>query len=78
MRFDFIHGDIVRWRAGEHTNRHRDWTDAFHCPQAPPRMGFPWQLPPPAVPRAQRFATEGAPLTGEFVSHPPEIRALVA
>ena len=78
LRFDFIHGDMVRWLAGEYTNRHRDWTDTFHRLQDPPRLGNPRQLPPPDFPRAQRIATEGVPLTGDFVSHPPELQARVA
>ena len=77
MRFDFIHGDMVRWLSGEYTNRHRDWTDTFHRLQDPPRMGQPRQLPPPDYPRAQRIATEGVPLIGDFISHPPEIQARV-
>jgi hypothetical protein len=45
--------------------------------QSPPRLGHPRRLPPPDYPRAQRIATEGAPLTGTFVSHPPELQACV-
>jgi plasmid stabilization system protein ParE len=55
MRFDFIHGDMVSWLAGEYTNRHRDWTDTFQRLQTPPRMGQPRDLPPPDFPRAQRI-----------------------
>ena len=71
LRFDFVHGDLVRWLSGEYTNRHRDWTETFRRLQSPPRLGHPRRLPPPDFPRAQRIATEGVPLTGSFVSHPP-------
>jgi hypothetical protein len=77
MRFDFIHGDMVRWLAGEYTNRHRNWPETFHRLQKPDRMGTSRGLPPPDFPRARRIATEGVPLTGDFISHPPEIRARV-
>ena len=77
LRFDFIYGDLVRWLAGEYTNRHRNWVDTFHRLQDPPRQGHPRGLPPPDFPRAQRIATEGVPLVGAFVSHPPELQARV-
>jgi hypothetical protein len=77
LKFDFIYGDLVRWLAGEYTNRHRNWTDTFHRLQDPPCLGHPRGLPPPNYPRAQRIATEGVPLVGDFVSHPPEIQARV-
>ena len=78
LRFDFIHGDLVRWLAGEYTNRHRDWTETFRRLQSPPRLGHPRRLPPPDFPQAQCKATEGVPLTGIFMSHPPELQACVA
>ena len=77
LRFDFIHGDLVRWLAGEYTNRHRNWTDTFHRLESPPRMGIPRRLPPTDFHRARRIATEGVPLTGDFVSHPEELEARV-
>ena len=77
MRFDFIHGDMVRWLAGEYTNRHRDWPATFNSLQSPPRRGISRGLPPADFHRAQRIATEGVPLTGVFVSHPPELQARV-
>ncbi len=77
LRFDFIYGDLVRWLAGEYTNRHRNWVDTFHRLQDPPCQGHPRGLPPPDFPRAQRIATEGVPLVGAFVSHPPELQARV-
>ena len=78
LRFDFLHGDLVRWLAGEYTNRHRDWTDTFRRLQSPSRIGQPRRLPPPDFPRAQRIATAGVPLTGSFISHPPELEARLA
>jgi hypothetical protein len=77
LRFDFIYGDLVRWLAGEYTNRHRNWTETFHLLQAPTRRGHPRGLPPTDFPRAQRIATAGVPLVGDFVSHPPELQARV-
>jgi hypothetical protein len=77
LRFDFIYGDLVRWLAGEHTNRHRNWTETFHRLQAPICRGHPRGLPPTDFPRAQRIAAAGVPLVGDFVSHPPEIQARV-
>ena len=72
LRFDFIHGDMVRWLAGEYTNRHRNWTDTFQNLQKQTRLGNPRSLPPPDFPRAQ-----GVPLIGDFVSHPPELDACI-
>jgi hypothetical protein len=45
--------------------------------QSPPCLGYPLNLPPSDYPRTQHIATEGAPLTGEFVSHPPEIQSRI-
>jgi hypothetical protein len=74
FRFDFLHGDLVRWLSGEYTNRSRNWTDTFTALRAPPRRGHPRQLPPTDCPRAQRITTEGVPpLTGHFESHPDEV-----
>jgi hypothetical protein len=77
LKFNFISGDLVCWLAGEHTNRHRNWTDTFHRLQDPPRLGHPSGLPPPDYPRAQRVAAEGVPLVSNFVTHPPEIQARI-
>lgn len=38
-------------------------------------MGQPRNLPLPDFPRALRIATEGVPLAGDFISHPPELQA---
>jgi hypothetical protein len=78
LRFDFLHGDMVRWLSGEYTNRHRNWNSTFQQLQAPARLGHPRNLPPVDFPRAQRIATQGVPLTGHFVSHPSEIAARVS
>jgi hypothetical protein len=77
LRFDFIYGDMVRWLAGEYTNRHRNWTDTFHNLQRQTRRGHPRSLPQADFPRAQRIASEGVPLVGDFVSHPPELDARI-
>ena len=77
LRFDFLYGDMVRWLSGEYTNRHRNWTETFHTLQRQTRMGNPRGLPPADYPRAHRIATEGVPLVGNFISHPPEVAARV-
>ena len=40
-------------------------------------MGSPRRLPPTDFHRAHRIATEGVPLTVDFVSHPVELEARV-
>ena len=77
LRFDFNHGDLVRWLSGEYTNRFRDWPATFRQLQAPARLGTPRRLPPADYPRAQRITTEGVPLQGHFTSHVAEIKARV-
>ena len=77
LRFDCQYGDLIRWLAGEYTNRNRDWQDTFHSLQDPPRVATSRGLPPTDYPRAQRITTEGVPLVGGFESHVPELAARV-
>ena len=66
LRFDFHHGDLVRWLGGEYTNEFRDWPAVFDAldivRDCPPLPGYPMV----DVDRAYRLATLGAPLAGIF------------
>jgi hypothetical protein len=66
LRFNFHHGDLIRWLGGEYTNGTRNWTNIFHTldvlRQFPPLPGHPLV----DIDRAYRIVTEGAPLAGIF------------
>jgi hypothetical protein len=66
LRFDFLHGDLIRWLGGEYTNEFRDWEAVFDAVDVvrdcPPLPGYPLV----DVDRAYRLATQGAPLAGIF------------
>jgi hypothetical protein len=66
LRFDFHHGDLIRWLGGEYTNEFRDWEAVFDAVDivrdCPPLPGYPLV----DVDRAYRLATQGAPLAGIF------------
>lgn len=66
LRFDFHHGDLIRWLGGEYTNQSRDWPAVFDAldvvRDCPPLPGYPFV----DVDRAYRLATQGAPLAGIF------------
>ena len=66
LRFDFVYADLIRWLAGEYTNRQRDWNKVFEVvspvTNIPP---LPTQ-PPIQYARAYHLCTQGAPIAGEF------------
>jgi hypothetical protein len=66
LRFDFLHGDLIRWLGGEYTNSFRDWPKVFDTldivRECPPGPGYPLV----DVDRAFRLVTQGAPLAGIF------------
>jgi hypothetical protein len=46
LRFNFIHGDLVRWLGGEYTNAFRDWEEAFEVVDSVQHHPVPPGYPP--------------------------------
>jgi hypothetical protein len=66
LRFNFIHGDLVRWLGGEYTNAFRDWEEAFEVVDSVRHHPVPPGYPPLDFDRAYRACNEGIPLAGIF------------
>ena len=67
LRFDFSHGDFIRFLGGEFTNEHRDFNAEWdvierNLENADP----PSDMPPTKLDMAYRIQTEGVPLRGNF------------
>jgi hypothetical protein len=66
LRFNFIHGDLVRWLGGEYTNAFCDWEEAFEVVDSVRHHPVPPGYPPLDFDRAYRACNEGIPLAGIF------------
>jgi hypothetical protein len=66
LRFNFDHGDLVRWLGGEYTNNFRDWEAAFEVVDSVRQQHVPPGYPPVDIDRAFRACTAGIPLAGIF------------
>lgn len=66
LRFDFDHGDLIRWLGGEYTNEFRDWEAAFDLVDTVRHHRVPPGYPPVDFDRAYRACTAGVPLAGVF------------
>mmetsp|Transcript_4851 Transcript_4851/g.11525 ORF Transcript_4851/g.11525 Transcript_4851/m.11525 type:complete len:935 (-) Transcript_4851:1191-3995(-) len=69
LRFDFNHGDFVRYLGGEYTNRHRDFNAEWDVIDATMnRKSVPKDYPPVKFESAFRIQTEGAPLEAKYTT----------
>ena len=69
LRFDFNHGDLIRWMGGEYTNRHRDFNADWDVIESKlQNRSIPSDLPPTKLDLAYRIQTEGVPLRGQFTT----------
>jgi hypothetical protein len=66
LRFNFDHGDLIRWLGGEYTNAFRDWETAFDIVDTVRHHKVPPGYPPVDFDRAFRACTAGVPLAGIF------------
>lgn len=68
LRFDFEHGDLIRWLGGEYTNRQRDWNVEWKRIRASIARPLPHYYPIPNFHLAYRIQTEGVPLKANYES----------
>ena len=69
LRFDFLHGDLVRWFDGEFTNNHRDYqTEWLKHLSVIDSVVPPRDCPPVNPVAAFRVQTEGVPLKANYVT----------
>ena len=68
LRFDFDHGDVIRWLGGEYTNAHRqfdeEWVKILHAMDKFP----PKECPPVHPIAAYRVHTQGVPLKAAYTT----------
>ena len=68
LRLDFNYGDFIRHKEGPFTNSHRDWERTFLAVAAVAQKSPPPGYPAVDYDRAERLATLGAPLQGNFTT----------
>ncbi|CAJ1939814.1 unnamed protein product [Cylindrotheca closterium] len=69
LRFDFNHGDFVRWLGGEYTNKGRDFNLEWDVIESHLKSKvLPSDLPPTKLDMAYRIQTEGVPLRGQYTT----------
>ena len=68
MRFNFLHGDLIRWLGGPYTDAHRDWNSVFDQLNAVSECPSPTGYAPIDYSRVYRVCTEGIPLKANITA----------
>ena len=69
LRFDFHHGDFVRWLGGEYVNQGRDFNAEWDIiEKTMDGKTVPKEYPPVKFDMAYRIQTEGAPLRANYTT----------